>query len=150
MTTGLRTSPKRLPRPAAPWGCGTSAPGPTRSEPTGRPRGLSRHSARNGPMPWFSRTLRSATDGYPVICRSITGSGSTRPSAGAHPSSDSLSCSADQPGETQQLEARDILVAVTLIPPLPAGKDQRCGRASIQKRTKRTRRNLNVRKLSQP
>jgi len=66
----------------------------------------SRPSERNGPMPWPSRTLRSATAGCPATCRSITGSGSTQPLAGFHLSSGPLSCSAGEPGETQHLVTR--------------------------------------------
>ena len=99
--------------PAASSSSSTFAPGPTRHAPTARPSCLSRTSARNGPMRCRSRTPRSGTPGYPVISRSITGSGSTQPSAGAHPSSDSLSCSADQPGETQHLGR------LLVIPPPP-------------------------------
>ena len=43
------------------------------------------------------------TAGCPATSRSITGSGSTQPSAGVHLSSGSTSCSADEPGETQHL-----------------------------------------------
>jgi hypothetical protein len=46
---------------------------------------------------------RSKTAGCPAIWGSITASGSTPLWAGAHLSSDSSSCSADQPCETQQL-----------------------------------------------
>ena len=78
----------------------------------------SRPCAGSGPTPWPSRTRRNATAGCPATSGSITGSGSTRPSAGAHNdlrstplrsvnSSGSLSCSADEPGETQHL-AHDI------------------------------------------
>jgi hypothetical protein len=63
----------------------------------------SRPSARNGPMPWPSRTPRSGTAGCLATWGSITASGSTQPWAGAHLSSGSLSCSADERGETQQL-----------------------------------------------
>jgi len=41
--------------------------------------------------------------GCPATCRSITASGSTQPWTGAHLRSDSLSCSADEPGESQHL-----------------------------------------------
>ena len=44
--------------------------------------------------------------GYPVTCRSITGSGNTQPSAADPLSSGSTSCSADQRGETQHLGMR--------------------------------------------
>ena len=69
----------------------------------GRPRGSSRPSAASGPTPWPSKTPTSATAGCPATWRSITGSGSTRPSPGAHLSSGSLSCSTDERGETQHL-----------------------------------------------
>ncbi len=61
------------------------------------------HAVRNGHMRWPSRTPRNATTGCRVTSRSITGSGSTQPSATGHLSSASVSCSADQRGETKQL-----------------------------------------------
>jgi len=64
----------------------------------------SRLSARNGPMPCRSRTPRRGTPGYLVTCRSITGSGSTQSWAANPLSSGSMSCSADQRGQTQHLE----------------------------------------------
>jgi transposase InsO family protein len=62
-----------------------------------------RPSAGNGPTGCPSRTPRNATVGGPATCRSITGLGSTQPSATAHLSSGSMSCSADQLAETQHL-----------------------------------------------
>ena len=90
------------------------APGPTRQEPTARPRDSSRRPARNGHTPWRFKTLRSETASYPATCRSITASGSTRPWAGAHLSSGSLSCSADEPGKTQHLAAVPLVYDVYL------------------------------------
>jgi hypothetical protein len=63
----------------------------------------SRPCAGNGPTQCPSRTLISTTAGCRSTCRSITGSGSTKPSAGVHLSSDSTSSTADQCGETQHL-----------------------------------------------
>jgi hypothetical protein len=63
----------------------------------------SRPSARNGPMPWPSRTPRSGTAGCLATWGSIPASGSTQPWADAHFGSGLLSCSADERGETQQL-----------------------------------------------
>jgi hypothetical protein len=65
--------------------------------PTARPNTLS-ISVRNGPTECLSRTPRNATTGCRITSRSITGSGSTRPSAADPLSSDSTSCSADQGG----------------------------------------------------
>jgi transposase InsO family protein len=69
----------------------------------GKAEGSSRPSAGNRPTGCRSRTQRNATSGCPATCRSITGSGSTLPSATGHLSSGLTSCSADQRGETQQL-----------------------------------------------
>jgi len=85
---------------------------PTPPEPTGKPRGSSRLSARNGHMSWPSRTPRSATVASPATCRSITGSGSTQLWTGFHHSNGSLSCSAEEPGETQHLVASNTLQPV--------------------------------------
>jgi hypothetical protein len=63
----------------------------------------SRPSAVSGLMGCRSKTPRKGTAGCPATVRSITVSGSTQPSAGAHLSSGSSSCSADEPGETHQL-----------------------------------------------
>ncbi len=52
-----------------------------------------------------SRTQKNGFDGLPAILRSITASGSTRPSAVAPLSSGSPSCSADEIGESQQASA---------------------------------------------
>jgi len=70
----------------------------------------------NGRAEWFVQTLckkwayamafrtqKSVTAGCPATYRSITGSGSTKPWAGFHLRSDSLSCSADEPGEVTHL-----------------------------------------------
>jgi hypothetical protein len=63
----------------------------------------SRPCAGNGPTGCRSRTQRNAISGCRVTSRSITGSGSTQPSAVDLLSSGSTSCSADQRGETQHL-----------------------------------------------
>ena len=63
----------------------------------------SRRSARNGPMPWPFRTPRNGTAGCLATWGSTTASGSTQLWAGVDLSSGSLSCSADEPCETQQL-----------------------------------------------
>jgi transposase InsO family protein len=63
----------------------------------------SRPCARNGLTPCHSKTPRSETPGCPDICRSITGSGSTQPSAADPLSCGSMSCSAEQRGEIQHL-----------------------------------------------
>jgi hypothetical protein len=86
-------------------GCGRSALGPTRPEPTARPSGLYRPTARYGTTPWPLRTRKSGTAGNRATCRSITDSGSTQPWAGVHLSSGSLSCTGGEPGETQNLAA---------------------------------------------
>ena len=78
-----------------------TAPSPTRPEQTVKLSGSSRRSAGDGPTPWPLRTPRSATTGWPATCRSITSSGSTRPWAGAHPSSGSLSYLVDEAGGIQ-------------------------------------------------
>jgi hypothetical protein len=57
------------------------------------------------PMEWSSRTTASETSGCPVTCRSITVSGSTQPAAAGQLSSALTSCSADQRGETRQLDS---------------------------------------------
>ena len=57
-------------------------------------------------LPWLTRTPGTATGACPAICLSVTGSGSTRYSAGAHLSSDLRSCSAEEDGAAQQLAAR--------------------------------------------
>jgi len=77
--------------------------GSTRQGPMARPKGSSRPFAVNGPTECRSRTRRNATNGCRATCRSITVSGSTQPSVAGHLSSDSMSCSADQRGETRQL-----------------------------------------------
>ena len=78
--------------------------------------------------PWPSRTRRNASDGCLSTGRSITRSGSTRPWTVAQLSSGSLSCSADEAGETQQPEA---FLALELTPkrtrpsaPRTNGKDE--------------------------
>ena len=104
--TFVEQPPKSLwgsPRPAHPYDSGTKAQGRTRPEPTARRSDSFRPSAGSGPTPWPSRTPRNGTAGCLATWRSITGSESTRPSAGAHLSSGSSSCSADEPGGTTHL-----------------------------------------------
>jgi len=76
----------------------------------------SRPSVKNGLVPWPSRTRKSGNAGCLATWGSRTGSGSTQLWAGFHLSSGSLSCSADEPGETQQVgrrcRAKDVVVVL--------------------------------------
>jgi len=66
-TTARPTSPKSLPKTAAPWGCGTIAPD-LYAQNQRQGRESSRHSAGSEPTRCPSRTLRNATNGCIAIC----------------------------------------------------------------------------------